>query len=439
MMSHLYIHPERVVGTMLPMHAVNNGPIIAGADQCRGNDKAFAAAGIPFVRNHDASFFASYGSDHTVDIAAVFPNFDKDPYDPASYDFAVTDHYLSQILSVGAQVFYRLGNRIEHYVKKYNILPPKDYHKWAVVCEHIIRHYNEGWANGFHHNILYWEIWNEPDLDPDDAKDKRTWGGTFDEFLPLFEITAKHLKSCFPALKIGGPAMANTKDISGGSRCDRFLSYMREHEVPMDFFSWHVYGMTTEKIVGRAQNARAVLDRHGYTETESILNEWNYVENWTDRFVNSIEAIISERGAAFSAAVMTACQDLRVDMLMYYDVRPCAFNGLFDFYTYRPLKGYDPFLVFNDLYRKGTQVAVEGTEPDLYAVAAKGEDGSVSAMITYFADPEVTAAKTVTVDCSQALTAYLTDKTHTMESVGQMKNGKLSLTMEPNSILYLRK
>ncbi len=437
-MSLLTIRPDRVIGTMLPMHAVNNGPIVSGSDQCRGNDVAFAAAGIPYVRNHDASFFASYGSDHTVDISAVFPNFDKDPYDPLSYDFAVTDHYLSQILSVGSQIFYRLGNRIEHYVKKYHILPPKDYQKWAVVCEHIIRHYNEGWANGFYHKILYWEIWNEPDLDADDAKDKRTWGGTFDEFLPLFAVTAKHLKSCFPSLKIGGPAMANTKDISKGSRCDRFLSYMKEHEVPLDFFSWHVYGMNTEKIVGRAINARTILDQYGFTATESILNEWNYVENWTDRFTHSVECIISERGAAFTAAVMTACQELRVDMLMYYDARPCAFNGLFDFYTYRPLKGYYPFLIFNDLYRKGTQIAVDGTEDELYAVAAKGKDGSIAAMITYFAAPEITAPKQVTVCCELSLCAWLTDKTHTMEPVENTGDQSLTITLEPNSVLYLK-
>ena len=27
----------------------------------------------------------------------------------------------------------------------------------------VIKHYNSGWANGYHYNIKYWEIWNEPD------------------------------------------------------------------------------------------------------------------------------------------------------------------------------------------------------------------------------------------------------------------------------------
>ena len=45
------------------------------------------------------------------------------------------------IEAAGTKVFYRLGHRIEHEVKKYGTLPPKDFKKWAVICEHIIRHY----------------------------------------------------------------------------------------------------------------------------------------------------------------------------------------------------------------------------------------------------------------------------------------------------------
>ena len=80
------------MGKVKPMHAVNNGPVYKfAADQRITNIDAFREAGIPFARNHDASFCATYGGSHTVDVHAIFPDFDKDPYDPASYDFAITD------------------------------------------------------------------------------------------------------------------------------------------------------------------------------------------------------------------------------------------------------------------------------------------------------------------------------------------------------------
>ena len=57
--------------------------------------------------------------------------------------------------------------------------PPADAAKWAAICVGIIRHYNEGWANGFHHGIRYWEIWNEPENRP------AMWTGTDEDYLAL--------------------------------------------------------------------------------------------------------------------------------------------------------------------------------------------------------------------------------------------------------------
>ena len=141
-MTNLHIDFSRTVGPVKPMHAVNNGPVYKfAADQRITNMDAFREAGIPYARNHDAAFCATYGGEHIVDIGNIFPNFDADVNDPASYDFQLTDEYLRIIELSGAKVFYRLGNKIEHWSKKYGTLPPKDFHKWAEICEHIIRHY----------------------------------------------------------------------------------------------------------------------------------------------------------------------------------------------------------------------------------------------------------------------------------------------------------
>ena len=178
-MANISIDFSRSVGKMKPMHATNNGPKYKFAsDQRVTNLEAFQRAGIPYARNHDASFLSVYGGEHTVDVNFIFRDFDADPYDPASYDFVLTDEYLQVIELSGAKVFYRLGSKIEHWKKKYNTLPPKDFKKWAIICEHIIKHYCYGWADGFYMDIEYWEIWNEPDLDADDSTNKRCWGGT---------------------------------------------------------------------------------------------------------------------------------------------------------------------------------------------------------------------------------------------------------------------
>ena len=197
-MINIDVYCDTCNGKIKPMHGVNNGPVRTASYEGRGNFDTFSALKIPFVRNHDASLSEAYGSQHLVDVHCIFPDFDRDPDDPTAYDFIITDFYTETIVRSGASVFYRLGSSIEHWANKYGTRKPKDFCKWAAICEHIIMHYTEGWANGFFYDIKYCEVWNEPDLDPDDATNKRTWGGEEREFFDLFEIAAKRLKARFP-------------------------------------------------------------------------------------------------------------------------------------------------------------------------------------------------------------------------------------------------
>lgn len=428
----------KTVGKIKPMHATNNGPI-KGIGFGGANANGFEMwknAGIPFVRTHDSSFCASYGGEHTVDIHAVFPNFERDVNDELSYDFVVTDNYLKQITDCGSKVFYRLGSKIEHEVKKYNTLPPKDFKKWAEICEHIIMHYTKGWANGFFYDIEYWEIWNEPDLDPEDSNNKRTWGGTAEQFYNFYEIVATHLKSKFPNLKIGGPASAYREGWIEG-----FFKHLTrdKKQVPLDFFSWHCYGSTTEKIYNRSVWVRNKLNEYGYSATESILNEWNYLTSWDD-FAYSVKQVISIKGAAFNLAVMCSAQkEGLIDMLMYYDARPCAYNGLFDYYTYAPLKGYYSFKMFNELYLLKNACYCETNNENIYAIAAKNNEEK-EVLISYFTNDDSAIAYDITLDFGDIKDSFemlLLDSEHNADRVGFVKSGE-KINMMPNTVCLLK-
>ncbi len=69
-------------GKIKPMHSVNNGPV--GSSVRKGNNTYdyFKEAGIPYARNHDASFHHSYGGEYTVDVHRIFTDFNADPKDP---------------------------------------------------------------------------------------------------------------------------------------------------------------------------------------------------------------------------------------------------------------------------------------------------------------------------------------------------------------------
>ena len=437
-MANLTVDFSTVVGKFKPMNAVNNGPVKPRSDQSRGNFYDYQALRIPLARIHDANLCYSYGGPHSVDVHAIFPDFNADENDPESYDFHLTDEYLATMRAAGTQVYYRLGASIEHWSKKYAILPPADFAKWARICEHIIMHYNGGWANGFNWNIEYWEIWNEPDLDPDDSPNKRCWGGTKAEFFDLYEITARHLKTHFPNLKIGGPAIAGKREWGA-----EFIRYVAEHKVPIDFFSWHRYARTPEIIIELCRFWRQTLDENGLTECESILNEWNYVRNWNSEWIYSIEQMIGMKGAAFTAAVMCACQNEPLDLLMYYDARISSnMNCLFSTITLKRLKGFYGFYAFAELVELGNQVKCSCDESGFYALAGKDEKGNAAIMLVSYNDDDNQNARQITIDTGAVGTDFdcrMVDEDFSFEPVWATPDaeGKLNFTMQRNSILFI--
>ena len=75
-MDRLFVNFSAACGQIKPLHSVNNGPLKVGMMSRVGNFEDFCAAGIPYVRNHDASLSPNYGGEHAVDVHAIFPDFD---------------------------------------------------------------------------------------------------------------------------------------------------------------------------------------------------------------------------------------------------------------------------------------------------------------------------------------------------------------------------
>ncbi|MBO5270218.1 MAG: hypothetical protein J6B77_05495, partial [Clostridia bacterium] len=352
-----------------PLHAGGQPPVSSSA-----RDTYFhylTEAGIPYSRLHDVG--GSFGGGKYVDIPMIFRDFDADVNDPASYDFTFTDLLLEHLANANVEPYYRLGITIENAarVKPYYTAPPKDYKKWAEICEHIIRHYTEGWADGYRHRITYWEIWNEPD------NGRQMWSGTFEDYYRLYDVTAKHLKTCFgDRIKVGGFASCGFYGVAGGNDpfnmseqayqkfidfFHGFMQYVKAHGSPIDFFSWHSYAPTMntirmDKWVGEQ------LEAYGYGHIESHLNEWNPFE----------EEAGNGHHAAEVASTILALQDGRTDVACIYDMRISGpdYSSFFDVKTKLPHQTYYAFVAFNTLYRLGTQVEAISDTEGVFAVAA---------------------------------------------------------------------
>jgi hypothetical protein len=333
---------------------------------------------VPYVRLHDPN----WPHPREVDIPQVFPNFDANPEDPASYSFGPTDSYLQAVLNTGARIVYRLGVSIEHAPIKYYTHPPTDFEKWARICLGVIRHYTHGWANGMHQAVDYWEIWTEPDIGAN------MWSGTFEQYLELYEVTARAIKAFDPSLEVGGYAAANV----ASDNVPQFLGRCRERELPLDFFSWHTYAGSPEQLAENARRVRLLLDDHGFTNTESHLNEWNFVVfDWETIFLpkyeyhrrEEFERQKNEEGASFAAASLIRLQDAPVDVVNYYDGQPITlFCGLFDYYGC-PQKTYYAFKAFRQMldYPGRVKSAVAEKNANLYSLAAADAEKKRAAVL----------------------------------------------------------
>ena len=424
------------VGDIKPLNGINNGPLSKASVSDNGKvsfefdvSDYYEEMNVPYVRLHDTEY--PFGSDKFVDIHCIFPDFSADADDPASYYFEASDAYIAGVLASGAEVMYRLGESIDHTGDNTYINPPADYDKWAKICEHIIRHYNEGWDNGFHYDIKYWEIWNEPD-------NSMMWTGSAEEYCRLYAVTAKHLKACFPNLLIGGPAFTGINEETVRAFLDGIEDY---DDVPLDFLSWHDYNDSPAAFAVHASSARSILDEYGYTDTLSVLNEWNYVESWEDQ-TSSIEVRNSLKGAAYNAASLMAMQYNGVDMAMYYD-------GQYEFADYycglygrdRHIKpGFYAFKYWGELRNLGTQTKAEfNSEDGVLAVAARSKSGLRGVLIVNYNEK----SKRVKLKVSDAGLMESVNIHRVNDESGEtlksslMLFGQKSIRLKPGEIMYI--
>jgi hypothetical protein len=362
---------------MKPMHAGGQPPVTSWA-----GDNFFhylTEAGIPYSRLHDVG--GIFGGNRFVDVPNIFRDFDADENDPANYDFTFTDVLLEQLVAAGVEPYYRLGVTIENQakIKAYRTVPPKDYDKWARICEHIILHYTEGWADGYHYKIRYWEIWNEPEV-----QDIMMWNGTPEQYYELYHVAASHLKAKFPHLMIGGYASCGFYAIAPKVKIDPktnlpgtippseheeklmrffygFFAYIKEHGSPIDFFSWHSYAdVSRVKVMDAWLHTK--LEELGYGGLETHLNEWDPYPKEFGTAHHSAEI----------AAMMIAMQHGFADICCIYDMRTTTapYCPLFDICTHKPIHGYYSMVAFNTLYQLGTQVQTVCDTDRLYVLAA---------------------------------------------------------------------
>jgi xylan 1,4-beta-xylosidase len=310
------VDASKTVGGIRSLQGAHWDPGPAGS----ARSALYESLGIDSIRTHDAGGIGSNGVGDTDGLNAVdsiFPDFSKDPADPASYNFGPTDQLIKNIRDAGAEVYFRVGrsNRgglVFFPVPGWDNAYVPDIDKFADVVRHIVMHYNKGWASGYHYGIGYWEIWNEPDFKP-------FWNGTPEQYHELYAKTALAIRSVDARAKIGGPANTTHNDYTGLE--ESFLSFVRDNRLPLDFYSYHLYANNSVNPYDNArfaQKYRGLLDSYGFKQAQVINSEYGPALDDTQMIGGPIAQAI------FTAEAQIYMQSAPLDRVYSYMMIPDA-------------------------------------------------------------------------------------------------------------------
>ena len=428
----LVINCENTIGLISDFAEINCGPLpnpsIRGVDLTNQLRKT----GFDFVRTHDFN--------GPCDISTIFQNMSKDPYNPLNYNFTLTDTYISSIIDAGCEVFYRLGESAstDEQLRK----APENITKWAEICKHIAMHYNDGWAEGYHYNISYWEIWNEPDL-------SGFWNGTTEQYYELYQVTAETLKQYDSSLKVGGPC---TSSIFNQNFTSHFLSFIKEYDIPLDFYSWHMYADTPFQLYNGSKFVRNLLDSFGFYSVENINTEWNY------NILSPQRDKDNAKNAAFTACCLSLFQDAEIDHAFRYrttqDNNPITRFIGFDlslFNTEGLLK--TPALSYLAFHYMIEQTPIrlanftQSTQDKITFLFGISEDNTnISVLLSNFDNEEsaytIDFGKTLPWNSSYTVARYLIDEEHHLQIVDKFnsdsKTFELNGTLSSSSVQFVR-
>lgn len=286
------------IGNMRNLQGAAGIPAPAvGADSVPDVLDVWKAARVTLVRSYD---WVSR-LDTLDNPTSLFPDWSADPGDPANYNFKGTDAWVRQTRALGAEILFTIASEIPS-----NKQPARDLKKYEQVVENIVRHYVCGWGNGFENAITHWEFGDQPDFGA------LHFSGTPDQFYQMYAAAARAVKRVDASLKFGGPCIAFP--LNEGPFREGFLAFVKDQSLPLDFLSWMWYADNSRDPLDFrtvAAEVRAIVDKHGFSDTQLLLSYWSMTGIPTAKFKDS-------ENAAFIAAAAIYMQDSDIDRAIFF-------------------------------------------------------------------------------------------------------------------------
>ena len=144
---------------------------------------------------------------------------------------------------------------------------PVDEEAYCRILRDLSAHLKELMGDG----PYYEEAYNEPDCG------NVFLNAPFDAYLRLYELEMRAFREAGSTAKLGGPVEAYTEaPRTVRENMTAFLKFVRERDLPLDFFSYHSYGYAQKEYLSRTHEVEELLAKDpAFSGVELHLNELN--------------------------------------------------------------------------------------------------------------------------------------------------------------------
>lgn len=309
------------------------------------------------------------------------------------FNWTKLDATVCDIYHAGAKPFFSLGYMPPAISEDGSLISkPKNWDEWSLLVQKTIEHYSGksrlcGQIAGFWKTDIYYEVWNEPDLETfgkwslyNGAKDYKT--------LYYYSVNGAQNASDVNRFHIGGPATTALYK----NWITVFLDYVSSKNLRLDFISWHHYSKNpsdfTDDII-KFNQLLSPQEYRVYQRLPKIISEWGY-----DSEPNPIAD--TEIGAAYTTTAIRNFIGAGYEMAFLFEIKdgPSPRWGIFN-NDGSPKPRYNVLKMLNNLDKKRLQVIGEGTF--VTALASNSDDRTTVILTNYDQDNKNTEFVPVTI------------------------------------------
>ena len=335
------------------------------------------------------------------------------------FDFRLNDLRLDYLISLGVDLILAyagtpdcvsscntvktsVSNGATRYKgKMWNTYPPRDPKLWEEICYEYSKHIIERYGID---TVSKWSMqcFNEPDIGAfflgDVARDEEGAIRRCDEYCKMYKAFERGLRRAHEKLRIGGPALAGSTLF-----LDRFLRFVKEEKLRLDFISLHNYGnspgklitdggkITVDDTLKKHEGYLKVIRSQGFEETEIIVDEWG-VASGGFKDIEASPPLIFRENEVFSAYFVKLIaefikRDYNVSNLMIclsgqHEMK-ADFTGFRGFFTHnfinKPI--YNAHIMASRLY--DGLVCANSENPNVFVIPTKDEAGNYAVLVSY--------------------------------------------------------